>query len=93
MKYATAKRLYRENIENMTLEQLQHHRVRLIDAWRESNAAYGMGQAVMDGFYVRVLCEKAEGYTPRDKFLTSNLSFAIDRVTEREQLLLREANT
>ena len=89
MKYATAKSLIRENIEIMSLEQLQKHRVRLIDAWRESKASYGMAQAVMNGFYVRVLCHQADGYAPKDKFLTSNLSFAIDNVIDREQMLLR----
>lgn len=88
MKFNTAKSLCRENIDSMTLEQLQHHRVRLIDAWRESKASYGMDQAVANGFYVRVLCHQADGFAPKDIFLTENLSFMIDRVMLREKELL-----
>ena len=51
MKITQARKLLTEDIGRMTLEQLQRHRVKLTDAWRESRAEYGMGQAAMDGFY------------------------------------------
>lgn len=51
MKIAQARKLLTEDIGRMTLEQLQRHRVKLTDAWRESRAEYGMGRAAKDGFY------------------------------------------
>ena len=69
MKIAQARKLLTEDIGRMTLEQLQRHRVKLTDAWRESRAEYGMGQAAMDGFY-RQTGEDVTEYTPTDLWLT-----------------------
>lgn len=71
---------------------MQRHKVKLIDAWRESRAEYGMGQAVRDGYYIRVLCDQATGYAPRDIFLTQNLLTAYQRAVEREAELLECAS-
>lgn len=88
MKITAAMSLCRENVNGMTLEQLQRHRVRLLDAWRESTAQYGFSQAVADGFYVPVGSESATGYVPRHMWLSHNLNTAIDAAREREKFLL-----
>lgn len=82
MKIAQARKLLTEDIGWMTLEQLQRHRVKLTDAWRESRAEYGMGQAAMDGFY-RQTGEDVTEYTPTDLWLTQNLSHRLDETIER----------
>lgn len=92
MRYATARKLALVDVNDLPLEALQRHRVRLIDAWRESCAEYEVGQAVHDGFYVRVLCDQATGYAPRDIFLTQNLKTAYERAVQREPELLRGEN-
>ena len=79
MKIAQARKLLTEDIGRMTLEQLQRHRVKLTDAWRESRAEYGMGQAAMDGFY-RQTGEDVTEYTPTDLWLTQNLSHKTENV-------------
>ena len=72
----------------LTFEQLLNHRVKLIDAWRESKADYGMAQAVKDGFYKEVLNEYSSGYTPTDLWLTKNLETMLDRTEARINELL-----
>ncbi|MBQ6960900.1 MAG: hypothetical protein IJP78_07995 [Clostridia bacterium] len=67
-------------IDGMTLEQLQRHKVRLIDAWRESKAAYGFIRAVSDGFYKIVESDSASGFVPSDPWLTHNLSCRMDEI-------------
>lgn len=82
MKIAQARKLLTEDIGRMTLEQLQRHRVKLTDAWRESRADYGMVQAVRDGFYLPV--GQGDGdYIPKDAWLTWNLSRRLDEAIER----------
>lgn len=76
----TAENILRKDITSMSLEQLQKHKVRLLDAWRESRAFYGMEQAVKTGFYCPVLDDYASGFTPVNMFLTSNLSQRLDEV-------------
>ena len=49
----------------MTIEQLQRYKVKVIDAWRESRADYGIAQAVRDGFYLQT-GEDASEYTPKE---------------------------
>lgn len=66
MKYQTARQLTTLNVETMGLEQVQKHKVRLLDAWRESRAQYGFAQAVRDGFYRIVVDSCAQGFVPRD---------------------------
>ena len=75
-----AENILREDISSMNIEQLRKHRVRLIDAWRESKAFYGMEQACKTGFYCPVLDEYSSGFTPVNMFLTSNLSYRLDEV-------------
>lgn len=65
MKIAQARRLLAEDVETMTLERLQKYRVKVIDAWRESRADYGIAQAVRDGFYLQT-GENASEHTPKD---------------------------
>lgn len=88
MKIAQARRLLTEDIETMTLERLQKYKVKVIDAWRESRADYGMAQAVRDGFYLQT-GENASDHTPKDLWLTQNLTKRIDAIDTRERELLR----
>lgn len=73
----------------MTLEQIQKHKVKLIDAWRHSKADYGFIEAVKNGFYKEVASESASGYSPTDIWLTHQLNYAIDKAVERENQLLQ----
>lgn len=88
MNIKTARELLRKPIEAMTLEQLQRHRVRLLDAWRESSAAYGFHQAVRDGFYKIIESDSASGFWPADPWLTHNLNFRLDQVCKMEEEML-----
>ena len=72
----------------MTIEQVQRHKVRLLDAWRESRAQYGFEQAVIDGFYRVVVDCAAQGYTPRDMWLTDRINHCLEEATAREAYLL-----
>lgn len=92
MKIAQARKLLTEDIGRMTLEQLQRHRVKLTDAWRESRAEYGMDRAAKDGFY-RQTGEDVTEYTPTDLWLTQNLSHRLDETIERELELLSSPNS
>ena len=90
MTAATARRLLQENIAAMPLEKLQRHKIRLLDAWRESTGElYGFAQAVRDGFMVYATSESSTGYAPKDIWLTHNLKCAYEAAHQREQQLLR----
>ena len=89
MKIAQAKRLVSEDIEMMTIEQLQRYKVKVIDAWRESRADYGIAQAVRDGFYLQT-GEDASEYTPKDLWLTQNLTRRLDAIDRREYEMFRQ---
>ena len=73
----------------MTIEQLQRYKVKVIDAWRESRAAYGIAQAVRDGFYLQT-GEDASEYTPKDLWLTQNLTRRLDAIDRREHEMFRQ---
>ena len=88
MRYQTARNLTTLDISNMTLEQVQRHKVRLLDAWRESRAQYGFAQAVKDGFYRMVVDSAAQGFVPRDMWLTDRLNHCLDQASAREVYLL-----
>lgn len=88
MKYQTARNLTMMDISSMNLEQIQRHKVRLLDAWRESRAEYGFLQAVNDGFYRIVVDSAAEGFVPRDMWLTDRLNFCLNVAEAREAYLL-----
>lgn len=87
MNITTARKLLSEDYKAMSLEQLQTHRVRLIDAWRESRAEYGFSQAVKNGFYQRIASESTNGFSPTDIWLTVNLNSRIEAVCKREMYL------
>lgn len=88
MRYQTARNLTMLDISSMTLEQVQRHKVRLLDAWRESRAQYGFAQAVKDGFYRMVVDSAAQGFIPRDMWLTDRLNHCLDQASAREAYLL-----
>lgn len=90
MTLQAARDLAAKRIECMSLEQIQRHKVRLIDAWRESRADFGFVQAVRHGFFKVVESESASGYVPADLWLTQNLSTRLDEVIAKEAELLRD---
>ena len=90
MKIAKARELSRLNIGEMNLEQVQKHKVRLLDAWRESKAFYGFEQAVRDWFYKVVVDSAASGYFPTDMLLTKTLRERIDQADAREKYLFEQ---
>lgn len=85
MNIKKARALLRVDISKLSLEQLQQHKVKLIDAWRESKAAYGTAQAVADGFYKVIGSESASGYSPTDIWLTHSLGQRLDEVELKER--------
>lgn len=80
MTIATAKRYLQKDVDSMTLEQLQKHRVELIDAWRHATAAYGVPLAVKEGFYKIIEDAGASGYYPSEPWLAHNLAVKLDNV-------------
>ena len=90
MRIEKARSLLREPIENMSIEQLQKHRVALIDAWRHSKASYGYPQAVAEGFYKVVESESASGFFPTDMWLTHQLDYRLKEVQAMEQEIYRK---
>lgn len=74
MKIQTARRILAADIHSMSLEQLQTHCVKLIDAARESEAAYGFETAIRDGFY-KAFAQPGykPGFVPADLWLSYNL--------------------
>lgn len=88
MNYQTARRLTTLDINSMTLEQVQRHKVRLLDAWRESRAQYGFEQAVINGFYRIVVDSAAQGYCPRDMWLIDRINYCLEAAEAREAYLL-----
>ena len=84
MRIEKARAILRLNIEKMSLEQLQKHYVNVIDAWRCSKADYGFTEAVKNGFYKIIFDNEAQGFSPSDIWLTSQLAH---RLTEIEILL------
>lgn len=90
MKRSEAEELLRKPIDRMGLEEIQAHKVRLIDAWRESRAEHGMEQAARDGFYKVIASESASGFSPANVWLTHNLIARFDEAVAREQEMLRD---
>ncbi len=85
MNIKTARALLQEPIESISLKILQRHKVRLLDAWRESTADYGFAQAVKDGFYKIVESDSASGFVPADPWLSHNLDYQYQRVVMMEE--------
>lgn len=83
MKIAKARELVSVQLESLSLEQLQRHRVRLIDALRESTAEYGFAKAVADGFYKQIASESAKGFVPADLWLAKNLETRFNETDRR----------
>ena len=89
MTIKTAQNLLRENYMNMTPEQLQRFRVRLIDALYECDGkTYGMARAVKDGFMKILESDSASGFVPSDMWLQHNLNWTLGEVRKREAELL-----
>lgn len=88
MKYQKAKELLKMDISQMTLEELQKYKIKLLDAWRESRAEYGYWQAVENGYYKVISSESADGFSPKDLWLTANLQNRYDEANGKENELL-----
>ena len=88
MTATNAKALLGVDMKSLTLEQLQVYKVKLLDAWRESKAEYGIPQAVKNGFYVQQVSDQMNWYRPKDLWLTENLSHALDLAEKMEIKLL-----
>lgn len=85
-----AQALCQKDIHSMSLEELQKHRVKLLDAYRESNLEYGEKEAYENGFLVPFEDVSGKGFIPKDKFLTTNLKWLI---SETEKLIDKELNS
>lgn len=94
MTYTKAKQLIRKDITAMNLEQVQKHKVRLIDAWRHSKGDYGMELAVKEGFFLIMFDSGAKGFAPRDMWLTHQIVSRMDEAEAHEaELLKKRSNT
>lgn len=89
MNIKTARNLLNKQVEGMSLEQIQKHKVRLVDAWRESQGDFGFSQAVRDGFYKVLESDSASGFVPTDFWFTHNLSIRLDEVIAKEAEMLQ----
>ncbi len=87
MKRTAAEKLLTYDFTKMSLEKLQKFRVKILDAWRESQAEYGEVQAVKDGYYAVITSESASGYVPVNLWLTQNLNQRFLEVEKRLQQL------
>jgi len=88
MNIQDARNLLTKPIEGMSLEQIQRHKVRLVDAWRESRAEHGFGQAVKDGFFKALASDSASGFVPTDLWLEHNLAERLDEAYAKEAEML-----
>lgn len=89
MKIKQAQNLLQQDISIMSLKQVQWHRVLLLDAWRQSEAFFGMHDALKDGFYAQLLDSGASGFIPCDPWLTQNLKQRYFETAARETELLK----
>lgn len=89
MKITEARRLLSLNIKEMSLEQLQRHKVKMIDAWRHSKAQYGYIEAIKNGFYKMMVDSGASGYTPSDIWLTHQINNRLDEIEEQINKILK----
>lgn len=89
MTIQTARRLLREPIEDMALERLQRHKVRILEAARESEAEYGFSEAVHNGFYKIISSDSATGCSPVDIWLSHELRERYNQCVKLETLMLR----
>lgn len=87
MKIQKAREILAKDMEKMSLEELQKHRVNLLDAWRWSRADHGFPEAVKNGFFKVIASECAYGFSPTDIWLERNLLFRLD---ECEKFLKKE---
>lgn len=90
MNISKARKLLAVDPKILTLDQLQKHKVKLIDAWRHSKADYGFKEAVKEGFYLEIVDSGASGFSPRDIWLTHQLVARLDEIEARERELLLE---
>lgn len=72
MTYLTATKLLQKDTEQMTQEQLQKYKVKLIDAWRYARGDYGHN----NDFFVWV--GELKAFTPRDYWLLKNIEYKMD---------------
>ena len=84
------KRYLQKDVDSMTLEQIQKHRVELIDAWRHATAQYGFPLAVKEGFYKIIEDAAATGFYPSDPWLAHNIAYKLDNlVIPREAEMIK----
>lgn len=88
MTYSAVTDLCRKNIETMSLEQLQRHKVRLIDAWRDCTAYWGLLEAAM-GFY-KLVDDGINGFSPRNPYLKTNIEYCIEQTDKKLKEIYKE---
>lgn len=79
MTFKKAKDIMRKNIDIMSIEDLQKHHVALIDIYQMASGRYGYNNE----FFKAMFDDAAEGYTPRDMFMITNLNYLLDKVEEK----------
>ena len=67
-----AKSLLQIDIKTLSAEELQKHKVQLLDAWRMAKGEYGYD----NDFFV--WCGELKAYTPKDYWLLKNIEDRLD---------------
>lgn len=91
MTLKTARNILLEDISTMGLEEIQKHRVRILDALRHCEGKFGMGFAVREGFFKILESDSATGFVPSDLWLAHNLDWKLREVMKKEAELFAKA--
>lgn len=81
MKRTQAEALLKTDFRTLSYEEFLKYRVKIVDALRESEAEYGYEQAVADGYYVFVGDAGAVGFSPKNIWLTHELSQRLNELS------------
>ncbi len=84
-----AENLLKTDFKNLSYENFLKYRVKVIDALRESEAEYGYEQAVKDGYYVLVGDAGAKGFSPKNIWLTHELSQRMNEINKVYEKVLK----
>lgn len=88
MTRSQAEKIVLTDITSLSIEELQKHKVKTIDAWRSTKADYGLPQALKDGFLIEIQGERSISYAPKNKWLLQNLGAHLEQIYDREAYLL-----
>lgn len=87
MNYNNCKKIIQLDFDKIEdLKKLQEYKVNLIDSYRYINEFEEFGltkESIERGFIVQVPDISCDSFIPRDKFMSDNIKFAMDRLSNR----------